>query len=135
MHNHHAKANAGWYGALNDTPGLVGAPIERPPESVHQYFLDWLAKDGHPFWPFWENIRSWWQLRQLPNVLMVHFEDLKRDMPAGIRRIATFVHKGENGRWRDTLTKGDVARYEERALAELGPDCARWLAHGGQPGG
>jgi aryl sulfotransferase len=178
MYNHHANANAAWYGALNDTPGLVGAPIVPPPASIHQYFLDWLAKDGHPFWPFWENIRSWWALREQPNVLMVHFEDLKRDLPASIRRIArfldtaideskwpaivehcsfaymkanatksvplggafwdggaqTFVHKGTNGRWRDTLTEEDVARYEEMALTELGRPCAQWLAHGARLG-
>jgi aryl sulfotransferase len=174
MYNHHANANAAWYAALNESPGLVGAPIEPPPACVHQYFREWLEKDGHPFWPFWENIRSWWALQTLPNVLMLHFEDLKRDMPAGIRRIAafleipidearwpdilehcsfaymkanatksvplggafwdggaqTFVHKGENGRWRQTLTADDVAAYEARALAELGPECARWLADG-----
>jgi aryl sulfotransferase len=174
MYNHHANANATWYSALNDTPGLVGARIEPPPSSVHQYFLDWFARDGHPFWPFWENVRTWWALRHLPNVLMLHFDDLKRDMPGAIRRVAnfletpideerwsdilehcsfsymkanasksvplggafwdggaqTFVHKGENGRWRDTLTPTDVARYEAKALEELGPECAHWLAHG-----
>jgi aryl sulfotransferase len=159
---------------LNNTPGLVGAPIEKPPASIHQYFIDWLERDGHPFWPFWENLRTWWAIRDLPNVLMLHFESLKQDMPSEIRRIAkfldipideskwpaivehcsfpymkanatksvplggafwdggaqTFVHKGENGRWRDTLTKDDVARYEAAVLRELGPDCARWLATG-----
>jgi len=174
MYNHHANANAAWYGALNGTPGLVGAPIEPPPASVHQYFRDWLERDGHPFWPFWENIRSWWALRALPNVLMLHFEQLKRDLPGSIRRIAdflaipideskfsaivehcsfaymkanatksvplggafwdggaqTFVHKGVNGRWRDTLTVADADRYEARAQAELGPECAEWLATG-----
>ena len=59
MYNHHATANDKWYDALNNTPGRVGPPIERPPESTRQYFLDWLDKDGHPFWPFWENMRSW----------------------------------------------------------------------------
>ena len=91
MHNHHANANAAWYAALNDTPGRVGPAIEPPPASVRQYFLDWLERDGHPFWPFWENVRSWWAVRHLPNVLMVHFADLKADMPGQIRRIAEFL--------------------------------------------
>jgi aryl sulfotransferase len=43
----------------------------------------------------------------------------------------TFIHKGSNGRWRDRLTGDDIAAYEARAVAELGPDCARWLAEGG----
>lgn len=174
MYNHHATANDMWYAALNDTPGRVGPPIERPPESTRQYFLDWLEKDGHPFWPFWESIRSWWAIRDLPNVKMIHFANLKADMPGEIRSIAefldipinesnwdaivehcgfdymkanatksvplggafweggaqTFVHKGNNGRWRDILTAEDSARYEARAVAELGEDCARWLATG-----
>jgi aryl sulfotransferase len=91
MYNHHKNANQAWYDALNDTPGRVGPPIEPPPEDIRQYFLDWLDKDGHPFWPFWENTKSWWDIRHLPNVLMIHFAALKRDMEGGIRRIAEFL--------------------------------------------
>jgi aryl sulfotransferase len=40
----------------------------------------------------------------------------------------TFINKGTIGRWRDTLTAQECAAYEDRAIAELGPDCARWLA-------
>lgn len=177
LYNHHAKANALWYEALNDTPGRVGPPIEPPPDSVTQYFHDWLERDDHPFWPFWENIRSWWAIRDLPNVMLIHFATLKADMPGEIRRIAdfldisidtatwdpilehcsfahmkanaapsvplggafwdggaqTFMHKGTNGRWRDTLTADESAAYEQRALAELGPDCAAWLMTGALP--
>ena len=173
MYNHHANANQTWYDMLNG-PGLVGPPIGKPPESIRQYFLDWIERDGHPFWPFWENIRSWWAIRHLPNVLLIHFDALKRDMPGEIRRIAgfldipvnqarfpsivehctfdymkthaaksaplggifwdggasTFINKGTNGRWRDTLTADDCARYEAMARAELGDECAHWLATG-----
>ena len=80
MWNHHRNANAAWYGALNDTPGLVGEPIAPPPATIREYYHDWLDRDGHPFWPFWENVRSWWNARHLPNVLLVHFADLKADM-------------------------------------------------------
>lgn len=91
LHNHHANANASWYAALNDTPGRVGAPIEPPPGDVWQYWHDGLERDGHPFWPFWENVRSWWEIRDLPNVRLVHFANLKRDMPGEIRCIADFL--------------------------------------------
>ena len=36
MYNHHSTANASWYNALNNTPGLVGPPIEKPPSSITQ---------------------------------------------------------------------------------------------------
>lgn len=174
LYNHHANANEHWYQALNDTPGLVGAPIGKPNPDIRAYFDEWLTKDGYPFWSFWENIRSWWALRDLPNVHMVHFETLKSDMPGEIRKIAaflgipvdetmwadilthcsfnymkanatasvplggafwdggaeTFIHKGVNGRWKDVLGHEASGAYEARALAELGPDCAAWLATG-----
>ncbi len=91
LFNHHANANDHWYGALNDTPGLVGPRIERPGTDPVQYYRDWMAGDGQPFWPFWENVRSWWALRDLPNVTMLHFADLKCDMEGEIRRIADFL--------------------------------------------
>jgi aryl sulfotransferase len=174
MYNHHANANQLWYDLLNDTPGRVGPPIERPDPDIRSYFLSWLERDGFPFWPFWGNIATWWAARDLPNVRLIHFSDLKRDLAGEMRKLAafleceipedrwpqtvehctfdwmkahandvtpmsgaifegggqTFINKGTNGRWRDVLTADDVAAYERRALAELGPDCARWLAEG-----
>jgi aryl sulfotransferase len=104
MYNHHANANDAWYEALNDTPGRVGPPIEKPAETVTQYFDDWFERDGHPFWPFWENVRSWWAIKDLPNVYMLHFADLKKDMPAEIRRVAEFLDVPVNeAKWDDIL--------------------------------
>jgi aryl sulfotransferase len=91
MYNHHANANQLWYQALNDTPGRVGPPIEPPPADIKQYWREWLDRDGHPFWPFWENVRSWWQIRELENVKLIHFANLKRDMAEEMRRIAEFL--------------------------------------------
>lgn len=104
LYNHHSTANELFYQALNDTPGLVGPRIEKPVESIVQYYHDWLDKDGYPFWAFWENILSWWQIRHLPNVHLLHFEKLKTDMPGEIKKIAAFLHidiQPEN--WNDIL--------------------------------
>ncbi len=174
LYNHHATANAQWYRMINDTPGRVGPPIGPPPTSIRQYFNEWLDGDGYPFWSLWENARSWWAVRDLPNVHLLHFSALKADMAGEVRRLAafldipidesrweaimthcsfdymkgnasrsvpmagafwdggaqTFIHKGINGRWRDTLTPEEVERYEARALAQLGAPCAHWLATG-----
>lgn len=91
MYNHHVSANDLWYEALNNTPGRVGPPIERPDPDIRRYFLDWLHQDGVPFWPFWENIATWWAARTLPNVKLVHFNDLKRDLEGEMRQIADFL--------------------------------------------
>ena len=44
--------------------------------------------------------------------------------------VQVFIHQGVNGRWAETLTPADVAEYERRAVRELGPECAQWLAIG-----
>jgi aryl sulfotransferase len=91
LYNHFANANDLLYSALNDTPGLVGPRIERPSADLHAYWQTWFEHDGFPFWSFWDNARSWWAIRDLPNVLFIHFNDLKQDMPAQMRRIAQFL--------------------------------------------
>lgn len=177
MYNHHVNANEAWYQALNDTPGRVGPAIEKPPASIVQYYHDWLDHNGHPWWPFWENIRSWWAVRYLPNVHFVHFANLKDNMAGEIRRIAefleipidgaqwanilrhcsfdymkshatksvplggafweggaqTFIHKGTNGRWRDTLNDEAILKYENKAKQALDESCALWLETGRLP--
>ncbi len=91
MFNHHAKANEHWYGAINNTPGRIGPAIEPPPNDPAVYFREWLEKDGYPFWSFWESVRSWWNVRHLPNVKLVHFNDLKKDLAGEIRGIGEFL--------------------------------------------
>ncbi len=174
VYNHHANANDLWYQALNDTPGRVGPPIGRPNPDIRQYWHEWLDKDGFPFWPFWENARTWWAIRHLPNVMFIHFAELKADLPGSMKRIAdfldinvdranwprileycsfdwmkanatksvplggafwdagaqVFINKGVNGRWQSVLSADECRVYEERALRELGPECARWMATG-----
>jgi aryl sulfotransferase len=174
LYNHHAMGNDAMYDALNNSPGRVGPPLERPTADIREYWHTWLDQDGFPYWSLWDNVRTWWEIRNLPNVLMVHFDVLKKHMPEEMRRIAkfleipideskwstiikhctfdwmkehgekivpmggalwtggtkTFINKGTNGRWRETLTAEESAAYEAKALAELGPECAHWLATG-----
>ena len=176
MYNHHSNANEAFYETLNDTPGRVGPPMPRCDKPILAYFRHWLENDGDPWWSFWENIVSWWNIRHLPNVKLIHFANLKADMPGEIREIVafldisideskwdaivehcsfdymkahadlaaplggsvwegggkTFINKGTNGRWKDTLTQEDVARYEAVAVERLGEECARWVATGGR---
>jgi len=91
MHHHHMVGNDVWYAMLNDTPGLVGPPMPHPDPDIRRYYRTWLKRDGYPFWPFWENLASWWTVRDLPNVKLVHFNDLKADLPGQMREIADFL--------------------------------------------
>ena len=170
--NHQVNFSAERLNEINAAPGLIGQKMERGADNVLDFYRDWLARDGYPAWPFWDHIRSWWQLRALPNVKLVHFNELKIDLGGSVGAIAdflniapdntsrakiiehctfaymkenaelmtpndgasfiggakTFINKGTNGRWRDVLSADEVAEYDAKALAELGPECAAWLA-------
>jgi aryl sulfotransferase len=52
---------------------------------------DWLEKDGFPFWPFWSHIQSWWNIRHLPNVLLLHYNNLRSDLTDELHTIARFL--------------------------------------------
>jgi aryl sulfotransferase len=91
FYNHHMGFKEEAYALFNDTPGLVGPPLPHPDPDVRRYFNTWLEKDGYPMWSFWENTNSWWALRHLPNVRLVHFAQLKADLPGQMREIAGFL--------------------------------------------
>ena len=48
-------------GVLDFTP--AGMRRHEGHASIRDYFVEWMEKDGHPFLPFWENVRSWWVMR------------------------------------------------------------------------
>ena len=97
---------------------LAPQPLEG---DFSQFFADWLDRDGHPWWPFWSNVRSWWLIKDRANVCMVHFSDLKADLWNQVKRIAAFleVEVGETalGRITETCT---FERMKERSPSMFG---------------
>lgn len=91
IYNHHRNFKKDVIQSIDDVPWRVGPPLGEVSASVLQYFRHWLAHDGTPWWPFWEHLRSWWAIKDFPNVMLVHFARLKADMAAEIRRIAAFL--------------------------------------------
>jgi aryl sulfotransferase len=91
LYNHHVNMKKEVIRFIDEVPERVGPPLGHAPTSVLQYFREWLAEDGYPWWPYWEHIRSWWNIKELPNVMLLHFADLKADMPTEIRRIGAFL--------------------------------------------
>ena len=93
LHNHMRNATPLFYQLINETPGRVGPALLKPPADPREYFLDILKDDQQASvaFPLWKTIRGWYFARDLPNVLLVHFNDLKADLSREIQRIAEFL--------------------------------------------
>lgn len=73
-----------------------GDPYPRTPESPTEFFSKWIASEkynsqGDPAASFFQLENSYWVARDQPDLLLVHYADLKRDLAGGMRRIAEFL--------------------------------------------
>lgn len=64
-------------------------------EDAGAFFHEWISNDderqGDPGASFFHVERTYWRERQRPNVLLVHYNDLKADREEEMRRIAAFL--------------------------------------------
>jgi aryl sulfotransferase len=66
----------------------------RPEVDERGFYLHWLETDTTPGFfelSFWENVKSWWDQRQRPNVLLLHYANLIADLTGEMRRLAAFL--------------------------------------------
>ncbi len=83
-----------------DRIGLSDESIKRPfprlPKTEREFFLHWIG-DSERNSPdrmsdfFFSLERSFWAERRRPNLLLVHYNDLKADLPGEMKRIAQFL--------------------------------------------
>ncbi|KAI0145426.1 P-loop containing nucleoside triphosphate hydrolase protein [Xylariaceae sp. FL1272] len=97
LHNHMFNATDFFYQMTNDTPGRIGPACNRPSEDPRELFLEFLKDDESPNFPspFWDHMRGWLAARNQPNVLLVHFNDLKANLEDEMRRMAKFLALSE----------------------------------------
>ncbi|HEY2388075.1 MAG TPA: sulfotransferase domain-containing protein [Candidatus Binatia bacterium] len=53
---------------------------------VHAFFARWLDEEH-----FFPHVATFWAERQRPNLLLVHYNDLKADLEGEMRRVAAFI--------------------------------------------
>lgn len=76
----------------------LGRPFPLPCPDPADEFHRWLSEstiawqsDGLPNSSYFHFQKSWWDERHRPNVLMVHYNNLKADLPGEIARMAAFL--------------------------------------------
>jgi aryl sulfotransferase len=95
--NHWDKMRHGLIRMLNE---LAGDDVPELPVwhgDVHAFFDSFVSKgsfpwegDGAPWWSHFNHCATWWELRDEPNVLFVHYNDLLADLEGEMRRVAEF---------------------------------------------
>jgi len=87
LHNH-LQQNKAW---LLETSEKLRVQMDFGSDNFSEFWDRWV-ETGEPRWPFWEHINSWWQVRHLPNILLVHYANLINDKPREIQRVADFLN-------------------------------------------
>lgn len=101
FHNHCAGYTEHMVAGLNQS-GLedetIGRPYPEPLDDPAEFFHRWITRgevpgqqDGSPGMSFFHFERTWWDARHRPNVLLVHYNDLKADLAGEMTRIAHFL--------------------------------------------
>lgn len=79
-------------------PGRVGPRLMRCPDNNREILSMWINKgwfewetEGYPHWSNLRHVQTWWNDRNKPNILFVHYNDLLTDLEAEIRRIVHYL--------------------------------------------
>lgn len=93
-HNHQASFTQEALDRFNALPDWDGEPLLHPIEDIREYYRQsiktgFVPNFGHG--DLWENFRSWWEVRHLPNVLLLHFDKMKTDFLGQAKRVAAFL--------------------------------------------
>jgi aryl sulfotransferase len=103
MHNHQLgflRKGREAIGRIAGEMGFTGPSPPPTPEDPRDYFLQWIGEAetetpsadsiGQDL-SFFEFEMSYWRERHRPNLLMVHYNDLKADLAGEMRRISSFL--------------------------------------------
>jgi aryl sulfotransferase len=96
--SHYSNYTQENFASVNNPDGRVGPPLPPCPADIRDFWRSWISKgwfegdtEGYPFWTNFRHVQSWWDHRDLPNILFVHYDDLLADLPAEIARIAAYL--------------------------------------------
>ncbi len=75
-----------------------GVDIPKAPDDVNAFWWDWMTRgafDGqHDGWPFWSDLyvmQSWFDLKDEPNVKLIHYADMLANTREAVETVARFL--------------------------------------------
>lgn len=92
-YNHAIKFTPGAWDMINAAQG-PWPKWSKPQMDVRAYYLHWIETDVASDFQdlsFWDNILSWWNERDRPNVKLLHYANIIADREATLRELAGFL--------------------------------------------
>lgn len=122
--NHYAAYTDALYTMMNDSPGRVGDPMPKFDGDIRRLWKSWITRgwfewesEGYPMFSNMHHTRTWWPHRELDNVLLLHYNDLKRDLPGQIRRLGAFLDIAvDDAQAREVAASSHIDAMRKRAL-------------------
>jgi aryl sulfotransferase len=106
------RIHAEWSG--DSTPLVI-------PEDMRQFFDLWLDNDGYQCCDLLDIMASWWRLKDEPNVLLIHYQNLKDDLPGQVLRIAKFLSIAPESLRMDAIVKHCSFEYMSGRAEKMAP--------------
>ena len=95
MYHHHNIITDQALDILNNSPGRVGQAITKPGCDVVTYYHHFLDTGSLPGFgsenEFWSHVQRWFDARYVPNIKVIHYNNLKDDLEGVGRSLADFL--------------------------------------------
>ncbi len=96
--NHYGGHTAQFFEAMNGLPGRIGDPFPEYDGDIHKLWKNWITRgwfewesDGYPYWSHLHHAKTWWEFRHLPNIHLIHYNDLRSDLEGQMRALAAYL--------------------------------------------
>ena len=96
--NHYSHYTEGALAGLNAGDDRLGDPFPAYGGDPHGFWRDWIGRgwfdwesDGYPFWSHLHHAATWWEFRHLPNIKLIHYNDLRADLEGRMRSLADWL--------------------------------------------
>ena len=117
----------------------IGDPVEKArTENPLPVFVDdtkatwrnWITRNtfeweigGYPYWSHLSHALTYWDYRHLPNIMMLHFNDLLADLDGEMRRIADYLEIAVPvEHWDDVVSRCRFKTVKKDPSKVVGPD-------------
>jgi len=119
--NHWGNHTDEFFGAMNGIPGRMGDEFYPYDGNIKHAWRTWMTRSGfdweiggYPYWSHLSYAKTFWDYRHLPNIKMVHFNDLLADLEGEMRAIASYLEiEVPNELWPDVVKRCTFAEVKK----------------------